>query len=61
MCAVCFTAAEMVPAMAAAGRAMLVKRGMRKLNDEAASLEVEAAPAPPEAELAEEEPALSAV
>ncbi|MGI8664220.1 MAG: hypothetical protein ACR2LQ_13585 [Acidimicrobiales bacterium] len=31
MCAVCFTAAEMVPAVAAAGRAMIVKRTMRKV------------------------------
>ena len=38
MCAVCFTAAQMVPAAAAAGRAMIVRRGMRKLNDEAAAL-----------------------
>lgn len=50
MCAVCFTAAEMVPAMAAAGRAMFVKRTMRRaVTDSAASL-----PAAPEEPAADE-------
>ena len=42
MCAACFCAAQLIPATAAAGRAMIVRRTMRKtVEDATANLDAE--------------------